>query len=95
MILSAAPSPPTKSGTPSCAVEWLINKKVLKQYGALLRGSLVLAFHGAAKDTASQKCIRLVLRPQLGFNPRDELSRVVPTQKLKDAEQVQLEILPA
>ncbi|MFZ0771272.1 MAG: hypothetical protein WCA49_25365 [Candidatus Sulfotelmatobacter sp.] len=83
------------SDSQACAVEWLINKKVLKQYGALLRGSLVMAFHGAAKaGTTKQKCIRIVLRPQLGFNPEDELSRVSPTQELKDAEKVQLEILP-
>jgi hypothetical protein len=83
------------STTQACAVEWRINKKVLNQYGPLLRGSLVLAFHGGRRRGARvKKGIRLELRPQLGFNPRDELSRVTPTFKLKQDQQVQLEILP-
>ncbi len=83
------------SDSQACAVEWLINKKVLKQYGPLLRGSLVLAFHGGSNDSPrEQKIIRLKLRPQLGFSRKDELSRVTPTYKLEEEEQVQLEILP-
>ena len=76
-------------------MEWRINKKVLDQYGPLLRGSLVLAFHGSAEgDTSREKTVRLELRPQLGFNPRDELSRVTPTSKLGEDQQVKLEIRP-
>jgi len=83
------------STTQGCAVEWLINKKVMQQYGPLLRGSLVLAFHGKPenKEKASRG-IRLVLRPQLGFSRRDELSRVTPTSGLKPDEQVKLDVLP-
>jgi len=77
----------------SCAVEWRVYKKVLEQYGPLLRGSLVLAFHGS-HGKGEQKGIRLVLRPQLGFNQEDDLKRVTPTENLKGSEQVQLAILP-
>lgn len=83
-----------------CAVEWQINKRVLRQYGPLLRGSLVLAFHGAYRGVGEQKGIRLLLRPQLAFNPKDELRRVTPTHQMKDpeqvpdSEQVALNILP-
>ena|SRR5579862_7984770 len=78
----------------SCAVEWRIYKKVLQQYGPLLRGSLILAFHGK-QNKEEQKGIRLLLRPQLGFIPKDELLRVTPTENLlKDSDQVQLVILP-
>jgi hypothetical protein len=82
------------STSQACAVEWRINKKVLAQYGPLLRGSLVLAFHGDVNATREHKGMRLELRPQLGFNPRDELSRVTPTSKLEQDQQVKLEILP-
>lgn len=84
------------STTQACAVEWRINKEVLNRYGPLLRGSLVLAFHGGLHGcTEGNKGVRLELRPQLGFNPKDELSRVTPTYKLKpDQPKVQLEILP-
>jgi hypothetical protein len=79
------------STTQACAVEWRITKKILNQYGPLLRGSLILAFHGGADE---RKGIRLELRPQLGFNPHDELSRVSPTFKLEQDQQVKLDILP-
>jgi hypothetical protein len=51
----------------------------------------VLAFHGSVDDDATKhNGIRLVLRPALGFNPKDEHKRVSPT----DYKKVQLEILP-
>lgn len=83
------------SNTQSCAVEWRINKNVLYQYGPLLRGSLVLAFHGGINDnTKERKGIVLELRPQLCFNKKDDLSRVRPTSKLEPDQKVRLEILP-
>jgi hypothetical protein len=81
------------SETSSCAVEWRIGKKVLKQYGPLLRGSLVLAFHGTPAGSA-QNGIRMTLRPQLGFIRRDDLNRINPTENLDPADQVQLTIMP-
>ena len=83
------------STTQGCAVEWRINREILNQYGPLLRGSLVLAFHGGENGgTRDQKGVCLELRPQLGFNRRDELSRVTPTSKLAQDQRVTLKILP-
>jgi len=48
-------------------IEWNINNKVLWEYGPLLRGSLVLSFHGRMKEGSA---IRLILRPRLGFDSR-------------------------
>jgi hypothetical protein len=81
------------SDSHSCAVEWRIYKNVLTQYGPLLRGSIVLAFHGG-HDKGEQKGIRLVLRPQLGFIQEDDLKRITPTENLEDSDQVHLVILP-
>jgi hypothetical protein len=54
-----------------------------------------MAFHGGIKEGANEhKVIRLILRPLLGFSARDELSRVTPTSKLRQDQQVKLEILP-
>jgi hypothetical protein len=81
------------SASQACAVEWRINKQVLAQYGSVLRGSLVLAFHGPDDLTGKQEPIRLALRPQLGFSSKDELARVAP--KLESDQEVNLEIRPS
>jgi hypothetical protein len=81
------------SESSSCAVEWRIYKKVLRQYGPLLRGSLVLAFHGAPA-VSEQNAIRITLRPQLGLNNRDDQNRINPAENLGRSEQVQLAIVP-
>lgn len=78
----------------SCAVEWRIYKKVLRQYGPLLRGSLILAFHGEPRSPG-HKGITLTLRPQLGFIAQDEFKRITPTEHEDQSKQVQLNILPA
>ena len=82
------------SETQGCAVEWQINKKIMKQYGPLLRGSLVLAFHGGTGDgsTERQRHIRMIMRPQLGFHPKKELVRLTP--QMKEPDQVALDIVP-
>jgi hypothetical protein len=45
-----------------CATEWNINRGVLEQFGPLLRGSIVLAFHGTGKRS---NAITLLLRSRL------------------------------
>jgi len=49
-----------------CAIEWNINRNVFENYGPLLRGSLILNFHGT-KNAGSNGSIEMLLRPRLGF----------------------------
>ena len=61
------------------AVEWNIHKTVLDEFGPLLRGSLILTFHGErAKD--SDKAVSIEMRAGLGFFPEDEICYVQPTR---------------
>jgi hypothetical protein len=62
-----------------CALEWKINKRVLLEYGPLLRGSLLLAFHGSRAATGKDEGIRMILRPNLGYYKDDLLRHVRPT----------------
>lgn len=63
--------------TTHCAcVEWKINKKVLLEYGPLLRGSLLLAFHGSPEPGHP---VKVELRPKLGFYKDGDLCHVTPT----------------
>ena len=71
-------------------VEWRINKKVLREYGLLLRGSLYLAFaRGPAAPAASA---RILLRPQLRYDPSDALNYIAPTRQFDAAEQTYLDV---
>jgi hypothetical protein len=79
-----------------CVVEWNINHKVLEEYGPLLRGSIVLAFHGAPKD---EHPIIMLLLPRLGFDrSHDKLSNIKflpPPEELETEERrVELRIKP-
>lgn len=56
-------------------IQWNINPPVLSAYGPLLRGSIVLSFHGPYKDGSA---IRLRLKPGLGFDPHNEEAYVRP-----------------
>lgn len=72
-------------------VEWRINRRVLREYGPLLRGSLFLVFAGRPEETAS---IRVLLRPQVRYCPTDEITFIIPTDELPDDRQVALAVKP-
>lgn len=73
-------------------VEWRINKRVIVEYGPLLRGTLYVAFYG---DTSAHSgAVRIQLRPGIGYFKDDDLSFIRPTQAFKRDEQVCLEIKP-
>jgi hypothetical protein len=73
-------------------VEWRINRKVLREYGPLLRGTLFLSFFGSSETTPG--AVRLILRPQVRYYPKKgDLTFVIPTNKLDD-EQVCIEVKP-
>jgi len=85
------------------AVEWHIKRNVLDEYGPLLRGSLMLAFHGGIRDSsAGAGGIGLRLRPLLAFQRgfrhiryfRDDLTRVNPMAEIDDQKQIELCISP-
>jgi hypothetical protein len=80
------------------AVEWRIKKEVLDEYGPLLRGSLVLAYHGSTPDGATERAgIRLQMRPILNFRRGlgkfqlfgDDLKGINPMAELGKKEQVE------
>ena len=71
-------------------VEWRINKKVLYEYGPLLRGVLFIAFHGSNESSSGH--VRMVLRPQIRYCRKSALDFIIPTDKLQ--EQVFIEIMP-
>lgn len=77
-----------------CAVEWKINRNVLEEYGPLLRGSILIAFHGATSDNPAGKEFTITLRPGLGFSEDDLLQHVRPTMALDRKEQPKLFICP-
>src|SRR5262249_39929711 len=85
------------------AVEWHIKRNVLDEFGPLLRGSLMVAFHGGVRDrTAGTDGIRLRLRPQLAFRRGfrhtryfgDDIRRVSPMAEVEDQKQIELRIFP-
>jgi hypothetical protein len=73
-------------------VEWNINHGVLVEYGPLLRGSIVLSFHGKRKGSNG---INLILFPRLGFDKRghQDINYLPPYEALED-ETVELLIEP-
>lgn len=73
-------------------VEWRINKNVLTEYGPLLRGSLFLAFSGSTKSNAGS--LRVLLRPQIGYYPNDDVCFVIPTDELPEDQQVYINVKP-
>jgi hypothetical protein len=75
-----------------CAIEWNINRNVFENYGPLLRGSLILNFHGT-KNTGSKGSIEMLLRPRLGF-ARPEIAYLPPESELEDKDPVALTIAP-
>jgi hypothetical protein len=73
-----------------CAVEWNISRNVMHQYGPLLRGSILLAFHGNPKP---EKPLMLLLRPRLNFG-NSAMDYVPPIKELEEKEPVALSINP-
>jgi hypothetical protein len=73
-------------------VEWRINKNVLEEYGPLLRGSLFLIFNGSTRSNTSK--LRILLRPQIGYYPKDDLCFIVPTDELAEDQQVYIDVKP-
>jgi hypothetical protein len=74
----------------SPTVEWRINKKVLKEYGPLLRGALFLSFFGSPQTTPG--VVRLLLRPQVRYCPKDDITFVIPTNALERDQQIYIEV---
>jgi len=69
--------------TNCCAVEWNIHRRVLTQYGPLLRGSIILGFHGTRNGSDP---IRMHLRPRLSFGGRHEIDFLPPVEQLETKE---------
>ncbi|MFA6922058.1 MAG: hypothetical protein WC216_09465 [Gallionella sp.] len=74
------------------AVEWRINKQVLREYGPLLRGSLFLAFHGSAESSPGR--VRILLRPQIRYCDEGDINFVTPADKIEKEKQVYIEVTP-
>jgi hypothetical protein len=72
----------------SCGIEWRINKRVLQEYGPLLRGSLLLAFHG--ESTPDPRQLQILFRPQLAFQNAVDLA----FSRIEDADCLELTIKP-
>lgn len=76
-----------------CAVEWNIHRTVLHQYGSLLRGSILLAFHGNPKP---EKPLKLLLRPRLNFGDvKVAMNYDPPEEQLEKENPVELAIMPS
>ena len=73
-------------------VEWRIAKKVLIEYGPLIRGTLFLAFQNPAKSKDS--AVRILLRPQIRYCKTDDICYIIPTQKLSAEDQVFIDVCP-
>ena len=75
-----------------CAVEWNVSRNVLHQYGPVLRGSILLAFHGNPKP---EKPLKLLLRPRLNFEDGENaMSYDPPEKQLEKKNPVELSINP-
>jgi hypothetical protein len=73
-------------------VEWRINRKVLNEYGPLLRGTLFIAFHGSTESSPGR--VRVLLRPEIRYCPKSDLDFIIPTDKLEKEQQVFIEVKP-
>jgi hypothetical protein len=74
------------------AVEWRINKQVLREFGPLLRGSLFLAFLGSKGSKPSG--VRILLRPQIRYCEKGDINYVIPTNSIDSKKQVYIEVTP-
>jgi len=75
-----------------CGVEWNVSRNVLHQYGSVLRGSLLLAFHGSPKANTP---LKLLLRPRISFGAAEfDMAYDPPEKELEDHDPVELAINP-
>jgi hypothetical protein len=74
-------------------VEWRISKKVLIEYGPLIRGTLFLAFRNPSRSKGS--ALHMLLRPQIRYCKADDICYIIPTQKLAPNDQVFIDIRPS
>jgi hypothetical protein len=77
----------------SPVVEWRIYRKVLKEYGPLIRGSLYLAFPKPLKPNAGR--LRILLRPQIHYYKDDEICYIIPTNKMQPENPVFIDVSPS
>jgi hypothetical protein len=73
-------------------VEWRINKTVLREFGPLIRGTLLLAFQTPAESNHGS--VQVLLRPQIRYYPYDAICYIIPTNGLKPEDQVFIEVHP-
>ena len=74
------------------AVEWNISRNVVHGYGPLLRGSILLAFHGGGQP---QKPLTLLLRPRIGLGKGGPALKFLPPwEELESDNPVALSINP-
>ena len=73
-------------------VEWRIGKKVLIEYGPLIRGTLFLAFYSSGKPGLGS--VRMLLRPQIRYCGDSDICFIVPTDELSDDKQVFIDVKP-
>lgn len=64
------------------AIEWLISKSIVRQWGPLLKGSLDLAFFSTNPEPVQ---VMVTLCPRLGFKPNDDLAYVPTNADCKSA----------
>ena len=73
-------------------VEWRISRKVLIEYGPLIRGTLFLAFQGPVNSESG--AVQILLRPQIRYCKKDELAYIIPTKEMGDDKQVLIDVRP-
>jgi hypothetical protein len=73
-------------------IEWRISKRVLAEYGPLVRGTLFVVFHGSSESTTGG--VRILLRPQIRYYPQSDLDYIIPTDMLDEDQQVFVDVKP-
>jgi hypothetical protein len=73
-------------------VEWQITKKVLIEYGPLIRGTLFLAFQNPAKS--KDHMVRIQLRPQIRYCKTDDICYIIPTNTAGLDKQIFIDVHP-
>lgn len=74
------------------AVEWRISKRVLAEYGPLLRGTLYGAFYGPA--AVEPAAVRIQLRAGIGYLKDDDLVFIWPIDSLGADQQMCIDVRP-
>src|SRR5271166_659173 len=80
----------------SCSVvEWNIGRQVLDEFGPLLRGSIILTFHGTPKKEVPNIPISMLLRPRLAFDKKNDPILLPYYKELEEKGPVELSIQPS